>query len=177
MNGPLDIPVFLQPKTKPYCGPTCLKMILSFHGKDILLKELVKKLPMTSTGIDMCSMGVFLIRLGFAVTIYIDTNSTDAKNEIYKKTKPNFINKGGRLISKGITAQDIRSTIAEGLPIILNVASSRYQGSGHFIVVKNICKTKITINDPGNGMRVFTIKRIMRTCRRWNSGALIATFS
>lgn len=172
MSRSLKIPIFFQPTTKPYCGPTCIKMILSFYGKNFSLKELVGKLPMISTGIDMCSMGLFFMDLGFESTIFINKNSADAKNPAYKLTTPVFIEMGGLLITRAIRISDIKKFLARKCPVILNIENSN--GDGHFVVVRNVGGKRVTINCPGYGLRRLSIKRLMKACHNWTGGAIIA---
>lgn len=89
MARPLKIPLFFQPGDKPYCGPACLKMALAFYGQKHTLKELVSNLPMTITGIDMCAMGLLLLRMGFSPLIYI--NAANAKNLCTERQFPSLL--------------------------------------------------------------------------------------
>ena len=166
----LKIPIFFQPINKPYCGPTCIKMILYYYGIRISLNNLVRLLPVTRAGIDMCSMGMFLRSLGL-VTIFINKDSADAKNPAYKRTTPLFLKAGGLLIPRATRTVDIRKAIVGGCPVILNVEND--DGGGHFVVVRRIGKKRITINDPARGLTTPSIKRVMSACHNWTGGAII----
>lgn len=170
MTRSLKIPVFFQPTTKPYCGPTCIKMVLSFYGVRISLSNLVRLLPVTVTGMDLCSMGIFLRSLGF-ITVFIDKDTADAKNPVYKRTMPLFMKEGGLLIPRAMKTSDIRKALTRSHPIILNVENSH--GGGHFVVVRHIGKRRITLNDPAYGVKTLSIKRVMSACHNWTGGAII----
>ena len=167
--GSLKIPVFFQPATKPYCGPTCIKMILSFYGIRTSLENLVRLLPVTRTGMDLCSMGIFLRSLGF-ITVFIDKDTADAKNPVYKRTMPLFMKEGGLLIPRAMRTSDIRKALARGYPIILNTENG--YGDGHFVVVRHIGKKRMTLNDPAFGTRTLSIRRVMLACHNWTGGAI-----
>jgi ABC-type bacteriocin/lantibiotic exporter with double-glycine peptidase domain len=169
---PLKIPIFLQPVTKPYCGPTCMKMILGFYGIKISLNKLVKQLPMTESGIDLCSMGLFLRNFGFVAT-FLDGNSKSSGHVFYKSATPLFVKGGGSLINRAIRISDVKEAIAMGCPVILNIESSHNPGSGHYVVVKHVGKKRMTINDPNCGQKVLSIKKLMSACRNWSGGAII----
>ena len=172
MARSLKVPLFMQPAGKPYCGPTSIRMLLSFYGVGVSLKSLVNLLPMTSDGIDLYSMGIFLKSFG-DVALFIDENSKNGKEPIYKYTIPMFKGMEGLFISSAIRTSDIRKSLAMGYPVILNIESLHRPGRGHYVVVKNIGKKRITINDPSYGQRILSIKRIMKSCHGWSGGAII----
>ena len=163
MARPLKIPLFLQPATGPYCGPTCIKMLLAFYGKKVSLKYLVKNLPMTKTGIDMFSMGNFLNCYGL-VTVF------EVRGYASKKCKK-FLKDGGILISRAVRISDIRKALARNGVVILNVKND--EGLGHYVIVKNIGRKKMTINDPADGTITQSIKRVMKACHDLTGGAMI----
>lgn len=168
----LRIPVFLQPKIGPYCGPTCMKMILSYYGIGLTLKEIVRELPMTESGIDLCSMGIFL-RNFTDVIVFINRDSLDGGNAIYEQTIPPFRKARGLLSLRSVQLPDMKLALNMGCPIILNIKSLRKADSGHYVVVRHIGKRRITVNDPGYGQRTFSIDRIVSSCHDWSGGALI----
>ena len=170
---PLKISIFLQPATKPYCGPTCVKMVLGFYGIKISLNKLVKQLPMTESGVDLCSMGLFLRSFGL-VAMFLDSNSKDGGQVFYKSAIPLFVKGGGLLIERSIRISDVEMAIVLGFPVILNIESSRKPGRGHYVVVRGVGKKRVTINDPSYGQKTLSIKKIMSACHNWSGGAIIA---
>jgi len=168
----LKIPIFLQPATKPYCGPTCIKMVLSFYRIKISLNKLVKQLPMTEVGIDLCSMGLFLRNFGF-VAMFLDRNAKDGGRMFYKSAIPLFVKGGGSLIHRAIGISNIEEAITMGCPVILNIESSHNLGAGHYVIIRRVGKKRVTINDPRCGQKTLSIKKIMSACHNWSGGAII----
>ena len=168
----LKIPVFLQPFDKPYCGPTCIKMVLDFYRIKISLKTLVKQLPMTKTGIDLSSVGLFLRNFGF-IALFVDKEYKGGRWVWYKSAVPLFTKQGIYLIHKEIRISDMREVIAMGCPIIINIESSKNPGGRHFVVVKNIGKKRATINDPNCGQKIMSIKKLISSCHNCGGGAIV----
>ncbi len=171
MSRPLKIPVFLQPKTKPFCGPACIKMVASFFGKEFSLEELAARLFMVSRGIDICSMGIFLMNLGFEPKIFINMKVISAETPFYEYKVRFFIKQGGLLIPRAIKISDIRKALAGGYPVILYTGNDK--SYGHYVVIKNVGKKMITVNCPGNGLKILSIKKLLATRHNWMGGAII----
>ena len=171
MSRPLKIPVFLQPKTKPYCGLACIKMVASFFGKEFSLGELIARIPSASRGVDMCSIGTFLMNLGFESRVFINMRVVSVKTPFYKYAIRFFIKQGGLLIPRAIKISDIRKALARGYPIILFINNEK--NYGHYVVIKNVGKKMITVNCPDDGLKIFGIKRLIAACRDWGGGAII----
>jgi hypothetical protein len=143
----INVPLLLQPKNEPFCGPACARMVLAFHGRKITLKKVVSAMKMTGTGVDIATLGNFFLEKDFNVTIEMWLDSfpnrfiglrrgveqellrwcrrgsakIDGRNKIYRKTIPRFIGQGGLLIPKPVSCQKLRAAIRKRCPPILNL--------------------------------------------------------
>lgn len=171
MSRPLKIPVFLQPKTKPFCGPACIKMVASFFGKEFSLEELAARLSVFSRGIDICSVGIFLMNLGFEPKVFVNMKVVSAETPFYEYMVRFFIKQGGLLTPRAIKISDIRKALAGGCPVILYI--DNVKSCGHYVVIKNVGKKMITVNCPYDGQRILGIKKLIATCRNRMGGAII----
>jgi len=124
------VPAYRQ--TYMDCGPTSLRMVLSFYGKDFSQEEIVK--VRRGRGTVISDMESFARSQGFEVHSFND----------WKKEKMKYlIAQGYPLIALGVIPSNWYS-------------SGRYAGEGHYVVVSGYDDLKkiFIINDPGPGMRM-----------------------
>jgi len=147
--GALDVPLFLQPKELPYCGPACAKMVLAFHGRKTTLNKVGSVMKMTDTGVDIATLGNFFLEKGFNVTIemwlrsfpnrfigltrgveqellrWCRSSSSSVENDMmyrnYIKAVPRFIEQGGVLIPKPFSFKKLQEAIRKRCPPILTL--------------------------------------------------------
>lgn len=65
----LKIPLVKQ-RNKLACGPTCLRMVFSYYGKDFSEKEVLKGIELIKTGSYTTDNAIFAAKLGFKVECY-----------------------------------------------------------------------------------------------------------
>lgn len=160
MSNMLKVPLIFQPRRKPYCGHTCSKMILKFHGVNKRLLDIVQAMPTKKNGIDAVSLGTYFLEQNFDVVVKLwlkefpsrfinlpedevapsllrwakrkvkRKNSGPNENE-YRRSIPRFIRAGGKIIPGPVSLADLKNALNKKLPPILNLDVSVMYGLKH----------------------------------------------
>ena len=137
----LSVPLFKQGKLE--CGPTALKMVLHYFGKEVSSNEVTKNIGgIKKYGVKTIKLADFAERLGFKVYCYS-----------YNKK----LSKGKARIKKPAKSDIIRF-LKKKLPVIIAVRSfllfnEEPSDMGHFIVITKYEKGAFYYNDPRDGKR------------------------
>lgn len=149
------LPPLKQPPNEPYCGPTCVKMILDFYGIKYSLKRLVKTLQ-SKDGVVITKVGIFFLKHNFKVTLstwwdyfpnrFLDLADDEMEREalswcrkrngikngadrLFRKTLHQFIGKGGKIITRPPKISEVRAVLMKKNPPILDVEASTLWGA------------------------------------------------
>jgi ABC-type bacteriocin/lantibiotic exporter with double-glycine peptidase domain len=124
------VPIYRQ--TYMDCGPTSLRMVLNFYGKNYSQEEVVK--ARWGRGTKTSDMESYARSQGFIAYSYYDS---DKKNMKY------LIAQGYPLITLGVPPPNWRDKM-------------RYIGEGHYVVVVGYDETKkaFMVHDPAPGRRL-----------------------
>jgi len=125
-----NVPTYRQPYMD--CGPTSLRMLLNFYGKNLSQEEIGR--ARRGRGTSVSDMESYPRSLGFEVHAYYD----------WKKEEMKY------LLAQGYPL------IVLGVPPPEWYKSGRYSGEGHYVVVVgyNDFKKVFIINDPSPGRRM-----------------------
>lgn len=125
-----NVPIYRQPYMD--CGPTSLRMVLNFYGKNLSQEEVGK--ARRGRGTTVSDMESFPRSMGFEVYSFYDSKKEEMKY---------LLAQGYPLIVLGVTPPNWYS-------------SGRYSGEGHYVVVLGYDDLKkiFVVNDPGPGMRM-----------------------
>ncbi|MGB9629055.1 MAG: C39 family peptidase [Thermodesulfobacteriota bacterium] len=136
------VPVYRQ--TYMDCGPTTLRMVLNFYGKDFSQEEIAK--VRRGRGTVVSDMESFPRGLGFEVYSFYDSRKDELKF---------LIAQGYPLIALGVPPPEWRR---EG----------RYLGEGHYVVVVGYDEIKniFIINDPAPGKKLEIPSEVFKDFHR-----------
>ena len=186
------------------CGPTCLHAVYSFYNDIVPLKQLIDEVPSLQTGGTLAVyLGCHALRRGYDVLLYVynlqlfdptwfSEKSVDIKAKLseqitHKHGKRmaaatgafiDFLNLGGRLAYKDLTAELITTHLKNGTPILTGLSATylydcarereltpnkstyddiRGTPTGHFVVLSDIDTTtrQVHIADPYHDNRLF----------------------
>ena len=131
----LFVPLLKQGKME--CGPTSLRMVLKYFGKNITKEEIIKKIGLKKYGVRTIDLANFARNLGFKVYCY-------SNNKILFLGKANI---------KKPSKSDILNFLKIGLPVIISIRSyvlfnEERSEEGHFIVIVGYENKKFIYNDP-----------------------------
>jgi len=133
----LKVPVRSQrdeangPNRDGFCGPTSLGMALEYYGVNISTLELSKT----------CK--------------YQKGQGTAAANILSAAKKSGF---EGSYMREHAIVEDLAAITTQGKPVIVNVNTSGYWESGHYMVVTGVKDGKVYLNDPWIGKeRSYTL--------------------
>lgn len=143
------VPLFFQPKGKPYCGAVASKMVLAYHGRSYSLRRLVSEMGVRKTrGIDLPTMGSWFLENDFDATIVVcleclpprfvslspgrvnkevlrwcrrEVKNKDDERRLYSRTLPGFLKSGGILVPRPVTLRDLKNALRRKEPPILNL--------------------------------------------------------
>jgi len=135
----LSVPLFKQGKLE--CGPTALKMVLHYFGKEVSSNEITKKIGgIKKYGVRTIKLADFAEKLGFKVYCYsYNKKLSKGKAEIKKPAK-----------------SDIIKFLKKKLPVIIAVRqfllfNEEPSDMGHFIVITKYENGRFWYNDPEDG--------------------------
>ncbi len=130
----LDVPIRTQldpangANGTHYCAPTCLAMVLEYHGIKMSTKEVAK----------LCN--------------------TDAKGTTYSDDMLNAAKKlglNGSFAGGGANIDWLKNTTASGIPVIVYVDTKSYgMADGHCMVVTGVKDGYVYVNDPWTGKQL-----------------------
>jgi len=174
----LDVPFFRQ--TSPLnCGPTVLKMVLAYFGKDFPIEVLERETGISEgKGISTILIASAAARLGYGVDFYsmqVTFNKENLKHEFYQKYADiNLMKQSEKLIKEAKTAGvkieektvelgELLSMLAnDSLLIVLvdwNVVLGNGKGyQGHFVPVVGFDDENVYVHNSG-GEEFVKIKR------------------
>jgi len=165
----LKVPFYKQ-STKLNCGPTALKMILSYFGEDFEIEDLEKKTRIVEgKGIYTIQIAVASVLCGFKTEYFskhVDYNPKHEKLDFYKKysemdelKSKNWIKQAkqvGVIINeKTLDLNEILSKISkDSLAIILvdwNIISDKEEKGyqGHFVPIVGYDKENVYVHNHG----------------------------
>jgi len=174
----LDIPAFKQPKDSVLCGPTCVRMVLAYHGIKVSLPKIVEKLRIIKTGIYLSDLGILLMEYNFYTELkfwligmeprWYGVSDPDQQRHILRSKLRNmhwrewdacrgkllkYINNGGRLTFKPVMPSDVERELFSQRPSIISINSrvmnTKGKGDkGHFIVTKSITEKDSEVSKP-----------------------------
>jgi len=133
-SGLLNVPERAQraPENGPLghslCGPTSLAMALDFYGVNKPTVKVAKETKTLSSG-------------GGWQGTYC--------GNILAAAKSNGFN--GSYMKENMTIDSLKSITASGKPVIANVDTQGYWGSGHYMVVTGVKDGLVYVNDPWKG--------------------------
>ena len=142
-NKDMKIPLFKQKKNT--CGPTALRMVFKYFGRDVLEDQIIKSIGgIKKFGVRTVKLAEFAKKLGFKVEC-LSYNKKLAGDKA-KIKKPN--------------KKDVLKFLKKNIPVILSVRSFLlYDGdnkpskAGHFIVITGYKNRTFWYNDPYGGKR------------------------
>jgi hypothetical protein len=186
------------------CGPTCLHAVYSFYNDHVPLKQLIDEVPSLQTGGTLAVyLGCHALRRGYDVLLYVynlqlfdptwfSEKHVDIKTKLseqiaHKHGKRmaaatgayiDYLNLGGRLAYKDLTAELITTHLKNGTPILTGLSATylydcarerevtpykstyddiRGTPTGHFVVLSDVeTGTKqVHIADPYHDNRLF----------------------
>lgn len=147
---PLHVPLIKQHKLT--CGPTTLRMVLRYFGKNVPEATIIKHAGgIKKYGVRTIKLSDFARSQGFLIYCH-SCNPKLAKNKARIK-KP--------------TLASIRAFLDKKLPVILAVNSSRlydekHTAAGHFIVITGYKNNTFYYNDPHDGKHhIIQEKRLL----------------
>jgi len=130
----LDVPIRTQldpangPNGTHYCAPTCLAMVLEYHGIKLSTKEVAK----------LCNT---------------DTKGTTYSDDMLNAAKKLGLN--GSFAGGGANIDWLKSTTASGIPVIVYVDTRSYgMADGHCMVVTGVKDGYVYVNDPWTGKQL-----------------------
>lgn len=125
-----NVPIYRQPYMD--CGPTSLRMVLNFYGKNLSQEEIGRARKGRGTGIS--DMESYPRSLGFEIHTFYD----------WKKEEMKY------LLAQGYPL------IALGVPPPEWSRSGRYTGEGHYVVLVGYDESKniFNIHDPNGGRKI-----------------------
>ncbi|MFH1064015.1 MAG: C39 family peptidase [Candidatus Woesearchaeota archaeon] len=152
----LDVPELRQPIYSPQCGPTCMAMVMQYHGVDTTRKEIVDNIHMLDTGIYPQQVGTYMMKRGFDVEfvlcnphIFTLRDNDRSIESLIKKFERrlssdkyaykdavslmkylDFCYAGGIINVKIPDYSDLESEIIGGRPVIANV-TTRFHKAKH----------------------------------------------
>jgi len=137
----LNVPRFKQQRIT--CGPSSLKQVLSYYGKNIPLNDMLKEIEMTKYGTWMSNLAIYAENLGYKTKIItFDTNILDPtwiglpKKKLIRKLKLRFktiknkeheplaeyLENGGTLEIKIPTKEMLINYLNKGIPPIISLS-------------------------------------------------------
>ena len=137
----LSVPLLKQGRLE--CGPTALRMVMAYFGKNVASKDVIKGVGgIKRYGVKTIELADFSRELGFKVTCY-SSNRKLAK---------------GRAKIKNPDKKDIIKFLDRRMPVIAAVRShllynKRPSKMGHFLVITKYQKGKFWYNDPRDGLQ------------------------
>jgi len=137
------IPVPLLKQNKMTCGPTALRMVISYFGKQVSEEEILQKIGgIKKFGVRTIKLADFAKSLGFKTYCYsYNKKLSKGKAEIKKPSK-----------------FDILKFLKKKIPVILSVRSfilfnKKPSNNGHFIIITKYEKGEFYYNDPNDGKK------------------------
>jgi uncharacterized protein YvpB len=176
----LNVPFYNQ-TTNLNCGPTALKMVLSYFGKNKDLKEIEEKCEIKEgKGIYTIQIATAASRFGYETNFYskhLGVNPENLKMDFYKKYSEEFDdsgkivinakNEGVKIHEMTLNLEEILGFVSEkSVPIILldwnvvrNQKEKGYQG--HFVPIVGYDETNVYIHNHGltNPKKFLKIKK------------------
>ncbi len=130
----LDVPIRTQldpangANGTHYCAPTCLAMVLEYHGIKLSTKEVAK----------LCNT---------------DTKGTTYSDDMLNAAKKLGLN--GSFAGGGANIDWLKNTTASGIPVIVYVDTKSYgMADGHCMVVTGVKDGYVYVNDPWTGKQL-----------------------
>lgn len=156
-SGLLNVPERAQrakengPLGHSLCGPTSLAMALEFYGVD---KPTVKVAKETKT----------LSQSGGWQGTYCGNILAAAKSNGFK----------GSYMKENLTIDSLKKITESGKPVIANVNTQGYWGSGHYMVVTGVKDGKVYVNDPWlGGQRAYSFSSFKAQWATRNERAIV----
>jgi hypothetical protein len=132
-----EIPMFFQPRTKPYCGHACAKMVLAYHGIDMSLRSILHRMPDPRNRVTPFSLGIFFLEQDFDVIIKVwlpewpssfwcnddafekqltrwckrELANPSPDRLVHRVVIPEFLEEGGQIIPSPVSLQDIEESL------------------------------------------------------------------
>ncbi len=165
----LDVPFYKQ-TTALNCGPTTLKMVLSYFGKKEPIKSIEKKTEMKELkGISTIQIAIAATSLGYHADFYskhILFNEDNLNYEFYKqysdinleeseKYLEKAKNLGVNIKEKTLSLDNLLSLLTKNsIPIVLldwNIIKTKKENGyqGHFVPIVGFDKQNVYIHNPG----------------------------
>jgi len=140
----IDVPFHYQEKTY-YCGPASLQMVFDFYGENISQSEIAnaaRTVPFV-TYTDELRRAAHFSNLSTSLGTEMPENITG-----YTLRKLGY----AAFEKSGLTLDDLKSLIAQDLPVILLMKWMPGQRYGHFRVAVGYNQTHIFLHDPWNNI-------------------------
>ncbi len=185
----LDVPLVKQPPESSECGIAAVAMLLNYHNNQktvhgkkrqrdaITLEQLRKDIPQRKNATYMAQLGIYLLKLGFAVTIVTQNpalftlrdrkrdqkqikeklvaiqSSADKEYQFVFDFFAQFIDAGGNIELAVPNAHHIRQQIKRRQPLFALMTTNFLKGkktrfNGHYNVITGIDSKYIYVNDP-----------------------------
>ncbi len=164
----LDVPFYKQ-TSKTNCGPTALRMVLSYFGDNRLLEEIEKECEIKDgKGVYSIQLSTAASRLGYKTSFYsrhLGVNPENLKMDFYKKYSETFSDQdkiisdancaGVNISESSISLEELLSFVTKkSVPIILldwnivrNESEKGYQG--HFVPIVGYDEESIYVHNHG----------------------------
>lgn len=215
----LRVPMLYQAANTPNCGPVCVQMVCAAHGRPVSLEDIVNALPVTKKGVYPAELAGYFLDNGFRVSLNVHLkefpNSFDYVDDgqaqvllaewlseyrrtvqywLLKKngrsTLAEFHSRGGTIVPKRATVDDLWGSLVRGVPPIMNVNAAVYRPlygrtwredrterkeAGHYVVLTGMDAKTMTIHDPSTlngGVMTMPTELVMHALYSW-SGAVI----
>jgi len=151
-GGILDVPERSQRAPEngrlgtSYCGPTSLAMALDFIGIDKSTRNVAGLVHTTAAG---SSAGNIL---------------TAAKES----------GASGSYMKEGGSIEWLKQVTSSGSPVVVNVDTQGYWGSGHYMVVKGVSNGNVIVNDPWKGgEKTYSAQQFLAQWRTRNNRGIV----
>ena len=174
----LDVPLFRQNEDSSDCGPTCLRMLLAYHGQTVSYNDIASSFVHVNSGVGIAQLGRYMLEKGFDAEIVllnphifsfdmqglsdqalIKQHLIDRKaivktddHKIVAQHLIDFIDKGGTYRLKVPDADDIKYELSQKRPLISLMTTRYLHGltgfNFHFNVITGLSGDMISVNDP-----------------------------
>lgn len=174
----LDVPLYHQKDGSYDCGPICLRMLLSYYGRDIGDEEIIQSFTYLENGISIPELGSYMLKNGFdaeivtlnphlfsynmlglsdqaAIRQHLANRILQHKKEerkIVNQHMIDFMDQGGTLRLKIPDAADLHSELEAGRPVLASMITlylEQHCGYNfHFTIVTGLDADHVYVNDP-----------------------------
>lgn len=209
-----NVPYVKQPANSAWCGASCAAMLLKFHKKRISQERIARELPIRRRGVTIPRLAYYFLRQEMSTTLQAwppgmsamvrskgpiggekaiakltrgIRESTSHRARVLCKELIPFVKRGGQVLLRPITIDDLRGRLEDGSPLIINIDASHFTGDrrqfGHYVVAygitsldSQVSEPYLNVHDPSLGAERFrTVRKMLAACNEWYGAAIYIT--